>query len=99
MSKNIKIRPLGSKVLLMPEKAEEKTAGGLILPPSSMEDQKPETGVVLKLGDGKVKDKEITFNVKEGDKVYFKKYSPDEIEIDGEKYLLIDVEDILAVLD
>ena len=83
----------------MPDKAEEKTAGGLVLPPSSIDDQKPETATVLKLGDGKLKDGTYDFKVKVGDRVYFKKYSPDELEVDGEKYLLVDGEDILAVLD
>lgn len=98
MAKNIKIQPLGQRVLLKPDEVEKTTAGGLVLPPSSSEDQKSETGVVVKLGNGKVKGKEVTFDVAVGDRVYFKKYSPDEIEIDNEKYLLLNTEDILAVI-
>jgi len=98
MTKDIKISPIGKRVLVSPDKIDEKTTGGLILPPSSTEDQKPETGVVVKLGEGKVKGKEIDFNVKVGDRIYFKKYSPDELEVDGKKYLLLDVGDILATI-
>jgi len=50
------------------------------------------------LGEGKIKGKQMEFNVKVGDRVYFKKYSPDELEIDGEKFLLLDAGDILAVI-
>ena len=98
MSKDIKIIPIGSRVLVSPDKVDEKTTGGLILPPTSTEDQKPETGVIVKLGEGKVKGKQMEFNVKVGDRVYFKKYSPDELEIDGERFLLLDAGDILAVI-
>lgn len=93
------MRPLGNRVLVTPDKIEEKTAGGLVLPPSTTDDKKSETGIVVKLGGGKIKGKEITFDVKVGDRVYFKKYSPEELELDGEKYLLLDVADILAVID
>ena len=73
MSKEIKITPIGSRVLVSPDKVDEKTTGGLILPPTSTEDQKPETGIIVKLGEGKVKGKQMEFNVNVGDRVYFKK--------------------------
>ena len=98
MSKDIKITPIGSFVFVSPDKVDEKTTGGLILPPTSTEDQKPETGIIVKLGEGKVKGKQMEFNVKVGDRVYFKKYSPDELEIDGERFLLLDAGDVLAVI-
>lgn len=98
MAKEIKITPLGDRVLVTPDAVEERTSAGLYLPPSSTDDQKPETGVVVKLGEGKVKGKDVSFNVKVGDRVYFKKYSPDELEVDGEKYFLLDNADILAVI-
>ena len=98
MAKNINIQPIGKRVLIKSDEIEEKTSGGLVLPPSASEDQKPETGVVVKLGEGKEDGKEISFDVKVGDKVYFKKYSPDEIVLDGEKYLLLNLEDILAII-
>ncbi len=72
MSKDIKITPIGSRVLVSPDKVDEKTTGGLILPPTSTEDQKPETGIIVKLGEGKIKGKQMEFNVKVGDRVYFK---------------------------
>lgn len=98
MAKDINIQPLGKRVLLQPDEIEETTTGGLVLPPSASEDQKPETGKVVKLGKGKEKGKDITFEVSVGDRVYFKKYSPDEVEIDNKKYLLLDVDDILAII-
>lgn len=98
MAKTIKLEPLGKRVLIQPDKIEEVTKGGLVLPPSANEDQKPETGTVVKLGKGKEKGKEITFEVSVGNRVYFKKYSPDEIEVEKDTYLLIDVEDILAII-
>lgn len=98
MAKSIKIQPIGNRVLVKPDEIEEKTSGGLVLPPSASEDQKPETGTVVKLGRGKVDGKEVSFEVSVGDRVYFKKYSPDEILIDGDKYLLLNEEDILAII-
>ena len=98
MAKKINIQPLGKRVLVKADDVEETTSGGLVLPPSASEDQKPETGVVVKLGEGKEDGKDITFPVSEGDRIYFKKYSPDQILIDQEEYLLLDVDDILAVI-
>ena len=98
MAKNIKIEPLGKRVLVKPDEAEQVTAAGLVLPPSASEDQKPETGVIVKLGKGKDDGKDISFEVVVGDRIYFKKYSPDELEIDNERYLLLDMEDILAII-
>jgi chaperonin GroES len=97
--KELNITPLGTKVLISPQKVEEKTSGGLIVPPSASEDSKPETGVVVKLGDGlNAKGEKMHFSVKVGDKVFFKSYSPDEIEVEGEKYFLVDSSDILAII-
>ena len=98
MAKSIKIQPLGKRVLIKPDEFEETTSGGLVLPPSASEDQKSETGKVVKLGKGKIDGKEITFDLSIGDRVYFKKYSPDEILLDEEKYFLLNTDDILAVI-
>lgn len=98
MAKEIKITPLGARVLVTADAIEERTSAGLYLPPSSTDEQKPETGVVVKLGEGKVKGKTVEFNVKVGDRIYFKKHFPDELEVDGEKYLLLDNDEILAVI-
>ncbi len=99
MKKDIKVQPLGTKVLISPMKVEEKTTGGLIVPPTAAQDSKPETGVVVKLGDGlNAKGEKMHFSVKVGDKVFFKSYSPDEVEVEGEKYFLVENSDILAII-
>jgi len=99
MSKDIKLQPLGKRILVKPTQVEEKTSGGLVIPPTSGDEKRPETGEVVKLGVGKDEDgKEVSFEVKVGDKVYFKQYSPEEVEIEQEKYLIIDINDILAIL-
>ncbi len=97
--KTVNVTPLGTRVLISPLKVEEKTTGGLIVPPSASEDQKPETGTVVKLGDGlNAKGEKMHFSVKVGDKVFFKSYSPDEVEVAGEKFFLVDSSDILAII-
>ena len=99
MSKDIKLQPLGKRILVKPTQVKEKTSGGLVIPPTSGDEKRPETGEVVKLGVGKDEDgKEVSFEVKVGDKVYFKQYSPEEVEIDQEKYLIIDINDILAII-
>ena len=99
MVKNIKLQPLGKRILVKPTQVEEKTSGGLVIPPTSGDEKRPETGEVVKLGIGKdKKGKEINFEMKVGDKVYFKQYSPEEVEIEGEKYLIIDIDDVLAII-
>lgn len=91
---DVKLQPIGKRVLVKPQEKEEKTKGGLYIPDTAADDKKPSQGTVIKLG---VTKKEHKFSVKEGDVVYFKKYSPEEIEVDGEKFLIIDEEEILAV--
>jgi len=98
MSEKTTIQPLGKRVLVQPDEVEQTTKGGLVLPPSASDDKRPATGTILTLGVGKYDGKDIQFDVKVGDKIYFKKYSPEEIEIEGKKYLLLDTEDILAVI-
>jgi chaperonin GroES len=94
-----KIRPLGEKVLLKRLEAEEKTKGGIVLPDNAKE--KPQRGTVLAVGEGKLlKDgKRAAFQVSKGDKVLFSSYAGTEIKIDGEEYMLMDENDILAILD
>jgi chaperonin GroES len=98
MSENLNIQPLGKRVLVQPDEVEQVTAGGLVLPPSANDDKRPATGTIVSLGIGKDDGKDIVFDVKVGDKVYFKKYSPEEVEIEGKKYLLLDTDDILAII-
>ncbi len=98
MAKDIKIQPLGNRVLVKPEDIQEKTPGGLVIPPNASDEKKPSFGKVVKLGQGKDKDgKALKFDVKIGDTVYFKKYAPEEIEINGEELYILDTDDILAV--
>mgnify|MGYP001072125341 CR=1 FL=1 len=98
MSKEINIQPLGSRVLVQPEEVQEKTPGGLVIPPNASDEKRPSFGKVLKLGKGKDKEgKVLKFDVKLGDMIYFKKYSPEEIEIEGEELYIVDTDDILAV--
>lgn len=95
-----KIKPLNDYVLVKPIKDEPKTASGIITAPTSKE--KPWKGEVLAIGDGKISSegKKIPIeNVKVGDIVYFTKYSPEELEIDWEKLLLVRADSILAKED
>jgi chaperonin GroES len=81
-----------------PLEEEDVSASGLIIP-ATAEKEKPQQGEVISLGTGKIEDgKKIDFSVKVGDKVLFKKYAPDEIELDGVEYLVIDEDDILAIV-
>lgn len=93
------VKPLGGRVLVRPIEEEGKTEGGLIIPDTA-EKEKPQQGIVVALGTGKISEdgKKVAFNVKVGDKVMFKQYAPDELEIKGEKYLVVDESDILAVV-
>jgi chaperonin GroES len=99
MAQDIKIQPLGSRILIQAQELEDKTPGGLLIPPSANDDKRPATGKVLKLGKGTdEKGKAISFDVKVGDTIYFKKYSPEIITANGEEYLLLDADDVLAII-
>ena len=87
------IKPLADRVLIKPAAAEEKTVGGIIIPDTAKE--KPLQGNVLAVGAG-TKDEEMV--LKAGDTVLYGKYSGTEIELDGEKYLIMRQNDVLAVL-
>lgn len=95
----VKVQPLGSHILVEPAEAEETTASGLVIAPTANK-ERPQRGKVVRLGTGGV-DKngnDIKFHVKEGDEVLFKKYSPDEVEVGGKAYLVMDQSDVLAVI-
>jgi chaperonin GroES len=98
MSK-INLTPIGGNILVKPVSNEKVSASGIVLP-DTVSAEKPQKGKVIALGTGKLSNegKKIAFNVKVGDVVMFKKYSPDEIEIDGEDYLIMDEDAILAIL-
>ena len=87
------IRPLADRVLIKPAAAEEKTLGGIIIPDSAKE--KPLKGEVVAVGNG-TKDEEMV--VKNGETVLYGKYAGTEIELDGEKYLIMRQSDILAII-
>ena len=87
------IKPLADRVLILPAPAEEKTIGGIIIPDTAKE--KPLQGKVVAVGHG-TKDEEMVLKV--GDTVLYGKYSGNEIEYEGEKYLMMRQSDVLAVL-
>ena len=87
------IKPLADRVLIKPATAEEKTQGGIIIPDSAKE--KPLKGEVLAVGKG-TKDEEMVLKV--GDKVLYGKYAGTEIEIEGEKLMIMKQSDVLATL-
>ena len=89
----MKIKPLADRVVVLPAPAEEKTIGGIIIPDSAKE--KPLKGKVIAIGNG-TKDEEMV--VKPDDTVLYGKYAGTEIELDGEKYLIMKQSDILAIL-
>lgn len=88
------IKPLADRVLIQPTPAEEVTMAGIIIPDSAKE--KPLKGEVLAVGNG-TKDEEMV--LKAGDKVLYGKYAGAEIELAGEKYLIMRQSDVLAVIN
>ncbi len=87
------IKPLADRVLVVPAPAEEKTIGGIIIPDTAKE--KPLKGEVVAVGNG-TKDEEVV--VKVGDTVLYGKYAGTELELDGNKYLIMRQSDILAIV-
>jgi chaperonin GroES len=89
----MKIQPLADRVLIKPAPAEEKTIGGIIIPDTAKE--KPLKGEVVACGKG-TKDEEMV--VKVGDEVLYGKYAGQELEFEGEKYLIMRQSDIVAII-
>lgn len=98
MAKKLNIRPLRDRLIVRRAGEVEKTKGGIIIPDSAKE--KPQEAEVVAIGSGRVDDagKVIPLDVKVGDRVLFGKYSGDEIQIEGEDYLILQEGDIKAVL-
>jgi len=94
----LNIRPLGDKVIVKRVEAEEKTAGGIVLPDTAKE--KPKRGIVLATGNGKLLDngKRSEMQVKKDDEVLFTSYAGTEIKLEGEEYMIMDESDILGVI-
>ena len=91
-------KPLSNRLFIEALSAEKTTKSGIVLPDGTA-GEKPMMGTVVAIGPGKtIEGKLIAMTVKVGDKVLFKKYGPDEIEIEGKKYLVGDEDDVLAVL-
>jgi len=95
----MKIKPLHDNVIVKPVAEDEVTKSGIVLP-DTVNKEKPERGEVVAVGDGKMLDsgQRASMSVKAGDQVMFKKYSPDEIKIEDEEYLVISERDIIAIL-
>ncbi len=94
----MKLRPLSDRVVIKSLEAEETTASGFILAGNAKE--KPQMAEVIAVGPGGVVDgKEITMNVSVGDKVFYSKYAGTEIKMDGQEYIIVRQNDILAVVE
>jgi chaperonin GroES len=97
-SRRMKVRPLHDRIIVQRIEEGEQKIGGIIIPDSAKE--KPQQGKVIAVGQGKVKDdgKRQPLDVQDGDTILFGKYSGQEIKIDGEDYLIMREEEVLAIL-
>ena len=94
----MKLRPLGDRVILKYQEAEEKTQSGIILPDNAKE--KPQEAMVVAAGSGmSCGGKNIQMQVKEGDRVIFSKYAGTEVKIEEEEYTIVSQKDIMAVVE
>ncbi|HHM20760.1 MAG TPA: co-chaperone GroES [Bacteroidetes bacterium] len=90
----MKLQPLNDRVVVRRLPAEEVTVGGIIIPDTAKE--KPQQGEVVAVGPG---NKDYTMHVKKGDRVLFGKYAGQELELDGEEFLVMREDDILAIIE
>lgn len=95
----MKLIPLNDKIIVKRLEAEEKTAGGIVLPDAAKE--KPRQGKVLSVGDGKLlsSGKRLPFSVKEGNRVLFSSWAGSEVKLGNEEYLIMSEDDILAIVE
>lgn len=94
----MKLVPLGDRVVLKQLEAEEKTKSGIILASSAQE--KPQEALVVSVGPGgNVDGKEVTMQVKDGQKVIYSKYAGTDVKLDGEEFIIVKQSDILAVVE
>ena len=93
------IRPLHDRIIVQRLEEGEQQIGGIIIPDSAKE--KPQRGTVIAAGDGKVNEdgKRIPLDVKAGDLILFGKYTSQEVKLDGEEYLIMREDEVLAVID
>ena len=94
------LRPLGDRVIVKAATKEEMSKGGILLPDTANK-ERPEQGEIVAVGPGKLNEQgnRVPMNVKVGYKVMFKKYSPDEIKLDGEEFLVLAESDLMAVVE
>jgi len=94
------IKPLSNHILLEPIEEDKTTKSGIVIPDTADKDRSSQ-GKVLAVGPGKLNDKgeKVPVSVKVGDTVLFKKYGPDEFELDGKKYLIAEEDDIIAIIE
>jgi chaperonin GroES len=95
----MKVRPLHDRLIIQTMEEEEKTKGGIIIPDTAKE--KPIEGKVIAVGAGRIKKDgtKMPLEIKKGDRVLYAKYGGTEIKIDGEEYLMMKEDDILAVIE
>ena len=95
----MKLKPLDDRVVIKPLEAQDKTAGGIFLPDTAKE--KPQIGKVVWMGPGKVQDdgKRAPMSVKKNDEVIYGKYRGNDIEIDGQKYVILHESDLLGIVE
>jgi len=95
----LKMRPLNDKILVRRVEAESKTKGGIVLPDTAKE--KPKEGVVVSVGSGKLLEngKRAEFQVKEKDRIIFSSYAGTEVKVEGEEFLVLSEDDVLAVVE
>ncbi len=95
----VNIKPLDDRVLVEQSQAEEKTAGGIVLPDTAKE--KPQRGKVVAVGTGKLMDsgQRGKMSVSVGDEIFYGKYAGSDVEVDGHKYVILKENDILAVIE
>ncbi len=95
----MKLKPLDDRIVIEQSEGEEKTTGGIILPDTAKE--KPQIGKIVATGPGKLLDngKRSKMSVKKKDEVLYAKYSGSDVEIDGEKYVILRESDILGIVE
>ena len=99
MGKKLNVTPLADRVIVKPAPAEEKTAGGIIIPDTAKE--KPQKGKVIAVGKGKLMEggKRRPMSVEPGNHILFSKWGGNEIKMDDQEYLILSEDEILAIID
>ncbi len=98
-SGNVRLQPIGDRLVIKREESEERTAGGIVLPDTAKD--KPARGKVISVGDGRLLDngERSPMQVKEGDRVIFSSYAGETFKIGDEEFLLMREDDVLAVIE